>query len=283
MHAYGLTETTAAVTSCALDDQVLLGHVGAPLPCCDVKLVPVPAMGCETRISEDNPYPKGEIWVRGANVFAGYYKNPEKTAEDLTSDGWLKTGDLGRWNPNGTLSIVGRKKEIFKLSQGEYVAPDFVEAILGKSEWCSQVFVYGNSYKPCLVCVVVPDAQKVQHWAQEQGFWKYTEGKSTLASSFYRQALAAVIEEHREALSQLILTDLQRLCTSKQVKAFKIPQAVWLESDVDALGQGWSTDNNCLTPSFKLKRPQLIERYLKTLQSLYTKLGHPPQDAEKWY
>jgi long-chain acyl-CoA synthetase len=87
------------------------GHVGVPIPCNAVKLIDVPELGY---FAKDNA---GEVCVRGANVFRGYYKNEDGTRSVLDDDGWLHTGDIGRWTERGTLKIFDRKKDIFKLAQ----------------------------------------------------------------------------------------------------------------------------------------------------------------------
>ena len=89
--------------------------------------------------------------TKGLVNFAGYHKNQEETDKVLEADGWLHTGDIGRWNPDGTLSIIDRKKNIFKLSQGEYVAAEKIEMVVSKSKYISQPWVYGNSNYSCLV------------------------------------------------------------------------------------------------------------------------------------
>jgi long-chain acyl-CoA synthetase len=113
VQGYGMTETAAAATIQNPTDPTL-GHNGPPLACCEIKLVDVPEMGYH---ANDQPFSRGEIWIKGGNIFKGYYKNEKSTAGAL-KDGWLLTGDIGRWNNNGTLSIIDRKKNIFKLSQG---------------------------------------------------------------------------------------------------------------------------------------------------------------------
>ena len=109
------------------------------LSSCEIKLVSVPEM---RYFGKEN---KGEIWCRGHNVFKGYLKDAAKTAEALTPDGWLKTGDIGSIDSKGRLSIIDRKKNIFKLSQGEYVAPEKLENTFVKSGFVAQIYVHGDS------------------------------------------------------------------------------------------------------------------------------------------
>lgn len=113
------------------------------MPCNYIKLVDVEEMNYLAAKGE------GEVCVKGANVFKGYLKDPAKTAEALDKDGWLHTGDIGKWLPNGTLKIIDRKKHIFKLAQGEYIAPEKIENIYLRSEAVAQVFVHGESLQVC--------------------------------------------------------------------------------------------------------------------------------------
>ena len=125
--------------------------MGVPAPCNAIKLMDVAELGY---YAKDNA---GEVCIRGVNVFKGYYKNEEQTKETLDADGWLHTGDIGRWTPTGTLKIVDRKKHIFKLAQGEYVAPEKIENIYVRSQYVAQLFVHGESLKTCLIAIIVPD------------------------------------------------------------------------------------------------------------------------------
>merc|ERR1719235_1360302 len=122
----------------------------------------------------------GEVCTRGAVNFAGYYKNKEETDKVLEADGWLHTGDIGRWNPDGTLSIIDRKKNIFKLAQGEYVAAEKIEMVVSKSKYVAQPWIYGNSFFPMLVAVVTPDFAELAAAAKAAGW--YVEGNDKLAA-----------------------------------------------------------------------------------------------------
>lgn len=131
---YGQTEC-AAPAAMTWGSDPLSGHVGAPFPSMEIKLVDVPEMNytSEDRNEEGLLIPRGEVVYRGYNCFKGYFRQPKLTAETIDSEGWVHTGDIGQFTSNGCLKIIDRKKNIFKLSQGEYVIPDKIESKLAQS------------------------------------------------------------------------------------------------------------------------------------------------------
>jgi len=261
LQGYGMTENCANATLMDMSDW-RGGHVGPPMPTVEVKLVDVPEMNYTT---VDNN--SGEVCTRGEVTFAKYYKNPEETAKTIDADGWLHTGDIGRWNADGTLSIIDRKKNIFKLSQGEYVAAEKIEMALGKSKYISQMWAYGNSFLPMLVAVVVPAFAELKA-AAVAGGW-YQEGMDYKAMAAHPECKA------------LIKAEIASESKAAKLKSFEVPKDFICEGEINELMQGFSIDNDCLTPTFKLKRPQLLKRYQSQVDAMYVGLGEDPSAARK--
>lgn len=146
---YGLTETTATVTSFDVESYKL-GTTGIPLPNVQVK------------IGDDN-----EILVKGAGVMKGYYNKPEATAKVFDKDGWFKTGDAGEFDSEGNLTITDRIKDLIKTSGGKYIAPQLVEATLLNHNLIEQVAVIGEG-KPYVSALLTPNFEALKNWAKEK-------------------------------------------------------------------------------------------------------------------
>lgn len=146
--AYGMTETSGVVTA-QLKGDFSTGNVGPPMPCAEMCLESIPEL--EYYVT-DKPFPRGELLVRGPATFAGYLKNDEENKKALGADGWLHTGDVATIDELGRISIIDRKKNIVKLSQGEYVAPEQIENIYAtNTTLIAMTFVHGDSTKSSLV------------------------------------------------------------------------------------------------------------------------------------
>jgi len=122
-------ELTIRMAALSTPETLEYGAVGVPTSSVEVKLVDVPEMG----YLHTNNLSQGEIWLRGPTVARGYYANAEETDKAFTSDGWFKTGDVGQWQPSGTLSIIDRIKNLVKTLNGEYIALEKVFSRIGKS------------------------------------------------------------------------------------------------------------------------------------------------------
>lgn len=239
---YGQTECTAGC-SMSLPGDWSAGHVGPPLPCNYIKMVDVPEMNYLAANGE------GEVCVKGPNVFQGYLKDPEKTAEALDKDGWLHTGDIGKWLPNGTLKITDRKKHIFKLAQGEYIAPEKIETVYTLSDPVAQIFVHGDSLQACLVGIVVPDPDFLPMWLKKKGI----EGSySELCKN--------------KEVKKAILEDLIRLGKEAGLKSFEQVRDIALQPEL------FSVQNGLLTPTLKAKRTELHNRFREQIDELYAKI-----------
>jgi len=248
LEGYGQTETAAIVTATAEDDQSGAGNVGVPFPCSEVALFDVPEMNyTQSDIVSGKPVERGEICFRGPNMTAGYWKMAEKTKEMIDAEGWLHSGDIGMWLPDGNLKIIDRKKNIFKLSQGEYVAPEKVENVYAVSSFIAQAFVYGNSLKPSLVAIIVPDEEVVIPWLKKQGI-----AVNNLSEACKQSALKQIIQE-----------DMRKLSKERGLHGFEQAKAIHLHDQLFTL------ENGLLTPTFKLKRAAAKKEFLGIIKDLY--------------
>lgn len=255
LEGYGQTECTAAAFITLVDDTVS-GHVGSVLPCCEVKLDSVPDMNYHAKDDA------GEICFRGPNVMKGYLNSPEKTKEAIDEDGWLHSGDIGRWLPNGALKIVDRKKAIFKLAQGEYIAPEKIENVYLRSEPVAQIFVYGSSLEASLVAVVVPDVETLSGWV-----------KKTLPEVNASLPFAELC--NNKQVEKAVLNDLLNVGKQAKLHSFEQVRVITLCSDL------FSVENGLLTPTFKAKRPQLQERFKAELSALYDVVHSQEKSSDK--
>lgn len=257
IQGYGLTETVGGVT-CSAPAHSVSGNCGGPLPGVRIKLVSVPEMGYTT---DDKPLPRGEIWISGACLFSRYYKNKTATEEafsDIGGTRYFKTGDIGQWLEDGTLQVIDRKKNLFKLAQGEFVSPEQLEQEYVKCTLVGQIWIYGSSMQSYLLAVVVPDAEAAKVWAEQTGACKTPD-------AFDLKAVAGL-----PAFKGALLAELGDMRRQAGLKGFEEIKDCIIETDgINELGQGFNTENNLLTPSMKLRRPQLAERYKDTLEDMY--------------
>jgi long-chain acyl-CoA synthetase len=217
---YGQSEDTGP-TSYNMPGKTKIGSVGPPLP------------GIEVKIAED-----GEILVRGPNVFMGYYKEPQATAETLR-DGWLCTGDLGAIDKDGFLSITGRKKEIIITAGGKNIAPKNIEAALKETLLISEAMVIGDRRK-FLSALISIDEAVAQKLAPE------------IAAGELAAAPAV-----RAAVQKQVDTVNATLARVEQIKKFAI------------LAQPLSIAAGELTPTLKLKRKVILQRHAAQIDAMY--------------
>ena len=229
---YGLTETSPviSVNGQPLEDK-LIGGVGRPIE------------NVMVRIAED-----GEITVKGPNVMMGYYKQPELTAEVLSSEGWFKTGDIGEINDHGHLRITDRKKEIFKTSGGKYVTPQIMENSFKESRFIEQIMVIGESEKHP-AALVQPEWEFVKDWCAKHGV-EFGAPDQVVKDQRLIDRISKEIDKANGHFSQW-----------EQVKKFELTP------------ESWTIDAGHLTPTLKLKRKNIIKSYAGLYERIY---GHPP-------
>lgn len=199
--------------------------------------------GVDAKISDD-----GEILCKGPNVMMGYYKNPELTDEAIDEEGWFHTGDVGIIDPDGFLKITDRKKEMFKTSSGKYIAPQAIENKLKESPYIEQVMVVGENEK-FASALISPSFSVLHKWASRKKI-------------SYRENDELVAHEKTQELFQKEIREINKvLGDHEKIKRFRLVCEEW-------------TPARELSPTLKLKRTYLYEKYSELLEAIY---GHPHQ------
>ncbi|KAF8358188.1 hypothetical protein PRIPAC_93183 [Pristionchus pacificus] len=243
---YGLTECSAVgFVTWPADPRA--GHCGGPAACTSIKLEDVPEMGY---FAADG---KGEVLLKGPAVTKGYYKEPQKTAELFDATGYMRTGDIGWLLPDGTLRIIDRKKHIFKLAQGEYVAPEKIEALYTRVDSVQQVYVDGDSLERWLIAVVVPDPDVIGAWDEKQ-----QKGE--------KRSMEAICDDPET--TDYILAQLAACGKANRLNSLEMVKKVILEP------VPFTIDNGLLTPTLKSKRPALRMKYKEAMARIYKSNRH---------
>jgi long-chain acyl-CoA synthetase len=226
LEGYGLTENAGAA-NVNRPDNYRFGTVGPPIP------------GVEERVAPD-----GEILIRGRNVMLGYHGLPDATREVLDEDGWLHTGDIGRFESDGFLRVTDRKKDIIVTSGGKNVAPQNIETMLRSSPYIDQALVHGDGRK-YLTALVSLDLEQLQRFAEEEGI-PFDRRSELLVHPRIRHLVEAEIEERNRQLSGY-----------ETLRRFTI------------LPEPLSLDAGEITPTMKLRRQQVEERYRDLIEAMY--------------
>lgn len=197
---------------------------------------------------------RGELCFRGPGVFSGYFKNKEATDAAFDKDGWLHTGDIGFVNRDtGSIQVIDRIKNIFKLSQGEYVAVEKVENVYVKNSLVDQIFIYGDSKQNYIVGIVVPSKKELIDSLRAN---KVID--ETILNNGVYDDICQMMEVRKFVLQQINQTALDA-----KLFGFERVQNIHLEPNE------WSVANNMLSPSMKLKRHVTQETYKDVIRDLY--------------
>ena len=230
LEGYGLTETSPVVAVNCLKNGIRIGTVGTLID------------GVSVKLAED-----GEILVKGPNVMIGYYNQPEITAETIDKDGWFHTGDIGLFIEKKFLKITDRKKEIFKTSGGKYIVPQMMENKFKESRFIEQIMIIGEGEK-FPAALIVPNFTYIREWHKQQNHGKTTDSNESIAID------TIVIDKIEKEIEIQNAT----LGNWEQVKKFRL------------LSAEFSIDGGELTPTLKLKRKVILEKYKQIIESIYT-------------
>ncbi|MEI6900322.1 MAG: long-chain fatty acid--CoA ligase [Bacteroidota bacterium] len=233
MEGYGLTETSPVIAVYTLDpDGVFFGSVGKVLP------------GITVKIADD-----GEILCKGPNVMQGYFNRPERTAEVIDREGWFHTGDIGEFEDGIYLKITDRKKEIFKTSNGKYIAPHVIEQIFRESPFITNIMVIGENRK-YVAAIIVPDFEYLRNWCAVKAI-PYNSPKKAIRNHKIIHRIGEEVNRFNSELGQ-----------TEKIKKFRL------------LPDEWTVESGELSPTLKLRRKFILEKYSQIIEQTYSSREH---------
>ncbi|VDM92231.1 unnamed protein product [Litomosoides sigmodontis] len=250
IEGYGQTECSAAGTI-TLPFDTVGGHVGGPAVWSQVKLVDVKDLGYT---AEENT---GEVCFRGAGLMDGYFNDPELTSQTVDQEGWLHTGDIGMWLPNGSLRIIDRKNNLFKLAQADFVSPEQIENVYLQHPLVKQIFIYGSTIHEYLIGIVVVDVEKLRVDIQK------TKKKSDFGniSTKSQQSVKEYLSDRN--VRQYFLTKLRKFGSDKGLSSIEQVRNVYL------LEEEFTIEAGLVTPTLKNIRNKLSSKYKDILDAMY--------------
>lgn len=256
LEAYGQTETMCV--SFASPNKSCIGHLGGPLPSYEIKLIDVPELNyyvVDTKHNSKNItvdcVGRGEICVRGNGICKGYFQDNTDDVfnrDCIDFDGWFHTGDIAIMLPNLAFKIIDRKKNIFKLSQGEFVFVEAVESEYQKIKEIESIVFYGEPSWIYLVCLVIPRKEHVIEWSKSN-LSNLTNYKDIVESKEYQCYITKVIQDYGKS--------------NPNIRGFEVPKGVLVESEA------FTCENGLLTPSGKINRNKINKKYLNQYRRLH--------------
>ncbi|KAG5643653.1 hypothetical protein DXG03_000533 [Asterophora parasitica] len=248
LQGYGMTESCGM---CAILPPELMRYdsVGVPVPSIEVKLRDVAEAGY---LSSNNP-PQGEVCIRGPSVTSGYFKRPDLNSDEtiFTKDGWMRTGDVGQWNPDGTLSLIDRIKNLIKLQSGEYIALERLESTYKSCNLVANICVHATPDAKQPIAIIIPHEAHLRHALQQNSSLK-VDASASLADL-----------STNDKVRDLILKE----CNSVGKKnGFKPPE---LLQDIVLTPDEWTPESGLVTAAQKINRTKITKAFESPIKEIY--------------
>ncbi|KAK8789856.1 hypothetical protein WA158_006636 [Blastocystis sp. Blastoise] len=259
IEGYGLTECCSTSNVVLNNGMKVFKNVGPPLAGCEIKLIDCPEMDY---LVNSKVNPQGEILIRGPILFSGYYKDKESTAAVIDEDGWLHSGDIGRINNDGSLSIIDIKKTTFKLSQGEFIATDYLQDLYLKNDSISQIFIYGRTDSKFLVAIVVVNPEKVISVVKDMDVDIKNVGTKAWKNKFIKACKSTLVHDY-------IMDILIQIAKDNCLKGYEYIKDVYIDGNLNNDRKVFTKENGLLQSNGELNRYKLAKYYNKEIDTMY--------------